>query len=419
MEDDLTSALVTTPEQAILVRVLGVDRPGITAGLMRLLEEGGAKIQDLEQVVVRRRLVMAFAIRVPDGRDLLKELLLFGWEHDVEVDFEVVEGEHSERPHGHVVTVLGQRVRAHDLGVVAGTIAACGGNIDRINRLSRYPVVSYEFQVLGGDADSLKRQLLSALAHRPVDVAVQREGLTRRAQRLVVLDMDSTLVQNEVIELLAREAGCEQQVRAITERAMAGELDFEVALRERVALLAGQSEDIIASALDNVRLTPGARTFCRTLQRIGFKTAVVSGGFVQFAEKVRADLDLDHAHANVLEIIDGRLTGRVIGPIVDRARKAELLEQIARSEGIRLSQTVAVGDGANDVDMLATAGLGIAFNAKPIVRNAADTAVSVPYLDAILFVLGVRREQVDQADEEDPDFVVPKSLPPVPTDSET
>jgi phosphoserine phosphatase len=385
---------------------------------MRLLEEGGAKIQDLEQVVVRHRLVMAFAIRVPDGRDLLKELLLFGWEHDVEVDFEVVEGEHSERAHGHVVTVLGQRVRAHDLGVVAGTIAACGGNIDRINRLSRYPVVSYEFQVLGGDADSLKRQLLSALAHRPVDVAVQREGLTRRAQRLVVLDMDSTLVQDEVIELLAREAGCEDEVREITQRAMAGELDFEQALRQRVALLAGQPEDIIDRALKSVRLTPGARTFCRTLQRIGFKTAVVSGGFTEFAEQVRAELGLDHAHANVLEVVDGRLTGQVIGPIVDRARKAELLASIAQSEGVRLSQTVAVGDGANDVDMLAAAGLGIAFNAKPVVRNAADTAVSVPYLDAILFVLGVRREEVDQADEEDPDFIVPETLPPVPTDAD-
>ncbi|MBW3619609.1 MAG: phosphoserine phosphatase SerB, partial [Actinobacteria bacterium] len=239
------------------------------------------------------------------------------------------------------------------------------------------------------------------------------ESLERRAKRLVVMDVDSTLIQDEVIELLAEEAGCAEEVRSVTERAMAGELDFETSLRQRVALLEGLDVAVFDDVRRRLRLTPGARTFVRTLKRIGFKVAIVSGGFTVFTDALKDELGLDHAVANELEIVDGRVTGRLVGPIVDRARKARILEELAALEGVSTDQTVAVGDGANDLDMLAAAGLGIAFNAKPVVREAADTSLSFPYLDAILFVLGVRREDVERADGSDP-TVVKDGLIPVP-----
>ncbi len=387
--------------QTVLVRVSGPDRPGLTASLMALLDRAGATVQDVEQVVVRRRLTLALAVEVPDDRDVLKELLLFGWEHRVEVDFEIVEAAATVRSPAVVVTVMAPDVGPGDLGAVAGAIAGAGGNIDRIVRLSRYPVVSYELVVTGGDPDGMRHDLLALADERGVDVAVQRDGLGRRAKRLVVLDVDSTLIQDEVIELLADHVGCGAQVRDITARAMAGELDFEAALRERVGLLAGLPESELLAARDRLRLTPGARTFVRTLRRLGYKLAIVSGGFTVFTEALRVELRLDHAYANQLEIVDGVCTGRLVGEIVDRERKAELLGRIAAQEGILVEQTVAVGDGANDIDMLAAAGLGIAFNAKPVVNQAADTAVRVPYLDAVLFLLGVSREEVEAADEAD------------------
>jgi phosphoserine phosphatase len=233
---------------------------------------------------------------------------------------------------------------------------------------------------------------------RSIDIAIQPDGLGRRSQRLVVLDVDSTLIQHEVIDLLAAEAGCAEQVASITERAMAGELDFEASLRARVALLEGLDEAALARALERMTLTPGAKTFVRTLRRMGFRVAIVSGGFTYFTDHLRRRLHIDHAFANKLEVVDGKLTGRVRGRVVDRRRKAELLERVARKEGIPLDQTVAVGDGANDLDMLARAGLGIAFNAKPVVADAADAALSVPYLDAILFLLGIRQSEVAAAD---------------------
>ena len=262
--------------------------------------------------------------------------------------------------------------------------------------------MSYELLVRDGDDEKLRSNLLHAAAANPgIDVAIQREGLGRRAKRLVVLDVDSTLIQDEVIELLAAEAGCLQEVQRITQDAMEGGIEFESSLRMRVRLLGGLDEGAIERAWANLRYTPGARTFVRTLRRLGYTVAIVSGGFTVFTDRLAADLDLQHAHANVLEIVDGRLTGELVGPIVDRARKASLLREIAEQGDIPLSQTVAVGDGANDLDMLSAAGLGIAFNAKPIVEEVADTSLSVPYLDAILFVLGIRREDVEAADDLD------------------
>lgn len=388
--------------RTVLVRVTGRDQPGITAGLMRILDEAGADLEDMEQVVLHGRLSLGLEVTVPGGRDLLKELLLFGWEREVEIDFEVAEEPVELRPLGHVVTIVGERLGPDALGMVANAVAASGGNIERIARLARFPVWSYELLVAGGDPAAIRTSLLSACAHHQgVEVAVQAEGLSRRAQRLVVMDVDSTLIQDEVIDLVAEEAGVGAEVAELTERAMAGELDYETSLRERARLLAGTDAGVFELVADRVRLTPGAGTFIRTLKRLGFATAVVSGGFIEVVEPLRRRLGIDHAHANSLEVIDGRITGELVGEVVDRAGKAQLLERIAADEGVPLEQVVAIGDGANDVDMLAVAGLGIAFNARSVVREAADASLSVPYLDAVLFLLGVSREEIEAADAAD------------------
>jgi len=392
-----------TERQTVLIRVTGPDRPGITASLMGVLDGAGAEIEDIEQIVIRGRLTLGIAVDIPEGRDLLKEVLLFGWEQGVEVDFEVVSNTPTPAEPGHVVTLLGPRLAPAELADATRAIAESGANINRIMRMSRYPVMSYELLVNHADGTELRANLMKASAANPgLDIAIQREGLGRRAKRLVVLDVDSTLIQDEMIELLAEEAGTLEEVRAITSTAMNGTSDFATSLRLRLALLEGLDAAAIDAAWARLRYTPGARTFVRTLRRLGYTVAIVSGGFTAFTDRLRADLGIDHAFANQLEIVDGRLTGKIVGPVVDRARKAELLQQIADQAGIPLAQTVAVGDGANDLDMLSVAGLGIAFNAKPVVEAAADTSLSVPYLDAILFVLGIKREEVEAADRSRP-----------------
>jgi phosphoserine phosphatase len=389
---------VTNPT-TVLCRVNGTDRPGITAGLMAVLAASGAELYDVEQVVVRGRLTLDILFAAPEGQSTVKDLLFFGWESGMQVDFEVVDAAPHETPLTAAVTIVGTAIDPDAFGAAATAIAQAGGNIDRIVRLSRYPVVSYELIVAGGDFAGLRRNLtMAASAHR-FDVAVQEERLERRIKRLIVIDVDSTLIQDEVIDLLAAEAGVAEEVAAITGRAMEGEIDFEQALRARVALLAGLEFSVLTAVADRVRLTPGARTLIRTLQRVGMRIAIVSGGFTEITERLAADLGADHAVANTLEIANGRLTGRVVGDVVDRAGKARVLRQIAEKEGIPLEQVVAVGDGANDLDMLAAAGLGIAFNARSTVREMADTSINVPYLDAILFLLGIRRSDVSEAEE--------------------
>jgi len=389
---------------SLLLRVSGPDQPGITADLMTVLELSGAEVQDVEQVLVRGHLTLAVALAVPlDGGEALRAVLdHFGRTRALHVELGVAPAAPSPHHGSDAVTVLGHELETPlspaELGAVAGGITAAGGNIDRIVRLARYPVYAYEFRVTGADRGALAKHLGEAAATHRLDIALQTAGLERRAKRLVVLDVDSTLIQDEVIELLAEQAGCRDEVRGITERAMAGELDFEAALRERVRLLAGLDADALERARAAMRLAPGARTFVRTLKRLGYTVGIVSGGFTHFTSGLAKELDLDHAEANELEIVDGVLTGEVLGDVVDRARKAVLLRRFAEAEGVPVSQTVAVGDGANDLDMLAAAGLGIAFNAKPLVQEAADTTVNVPYLDAILFVLGVTRDEVERAD---------------------
>ncbi|HJM26717.1 MAG TPA: phosphoserine phosphatase SerB, partial [Acidimicrobiales bacterium] len=389
--------------ESVLVQVTGRDHPGITSGLLRVLDAAGAEVEDIEQVVVRGRLSLSLAVSVPGGRDLLKELLLFGWESEVAVDFEVVEGASPQpKPDGHVVTILGEHLGPGDIGVVADTVTSVAGNIERIVRLSRFPVWSYELLVRGGDGDGLRSALLMACSnHSTFEVAVAREGLARRSQRLVVIDVDSTLITDEVVDLVADAAGVGDAVSELTDKAMAGEMDFEESLTRRVSLLAGADAGLLDEVADKVCLTPGARTFFRTLHRLGYSTAVVSGGFSQVVDRLQERLGIGHAHANELEVVNGRLTGRIVGEVVDRKGKADLLRQIAQREGVPLEQVVAVGDGANDLDMLDAAGLGVAFNARPVIRAAADASVNVPYLDAILFLLGVSREEIEEADRLD------------------
>jgi len=295
------------------------------------------------------------------------------------------------------VIVIGHPLRAGALSHVTQTIADAGGNIESIIQLASEPVSSLELLVRTPDPTALRAALVQAADDTGVDIAVEPAGLRRRAKRLVVLDVDSTLIRDEAIDVLAERAGIGPQVAEITKRAMAGELDFAESLHARVALLAGMPESVLASVRDELRLTPGARTLVRTLRRLGYLVGVVSGGFTYFTDRFVAELGLDFAAANELEVVDGVVTGRVLGAVIDRPGKAAALRRFAEAHGVPLAQTVAIGDGANDIDMLEQAGLGVAFNAKAAARGAADTAVNLPYLDTVLFVLGISRDEIVEA----------------------
>lgn len=397
--------------KTILATMHGPDRTGIAAGMMTLLATQDCEIYDVGQIVIRGQLMLSVLIGVPTEKATVRDLLFFAWEHGLEVDFEVVEPTPTPHKDLSVVTVIGPRISPEEFGAVAGAISRGGGNIERILRLSRYPVVSYELTISGGDAGSMTEDLVGVAAATPLDVAIQPDGLTRRAKRLVVMDVDSTLIQEEVIDLLAREAGVEAEVSALTAAAVAGEIDFEQALRDRVRRLAGLDEGALWRVADSITLTPGAGTLIRTLHRLGIKTAIVSAGFTRFCRALAERLDLDYYLSNTLEVVDGILTGGLVGDVIDAAAKARFVEEIAEREGIPLDQVVAIGDGANDLDMLRSAGLGVAFNAKPAVAAQADTSIRVPFLDPILFLLGIQREHVEMADSMDQELEQPALMP--------
>jgi len=296
--------------------------------------------------------------------------------------------------------VIGAPLKAAAMAAVAGRIADSGANIDRIERMARYPVTAIDLHVSGAHPERLRALLALEAAAQGVDIAVQPASLLRRAMRLIVMDVDSTLIQGEVIELLAVHSGHGDEVARVTERAMRGELDFEQSLRERVALLAGLPSTALDEVYDELVLAPGARTLVRTLRRLGYRFALVSGGFSQITDRLAQDLGIHYARANELEIVDGTITGRIAGDVVDRAGKAAAARYFAEQVGVPMESVVAIGDGANDLDMLEIAGLGIAYNAKALVQEAADTTVNVPYLDAIMYLLGISREEIEALDAE-------------------
>ena len=388
----------------LLITLTGRDRPGVTSRLFGVLARYPLSVADIEQVVIRGRLVLgvlASCDAPPDLTAIHRDVsaLAAGLGLDAEITTgSAAPGGTPTGPDTLHVTLLGSPLRPDAVAAVAGRIAASGANIDRITRLASDPVTCLELDVSGAEPGLLRASLASDATELGVDVAVQRGGLYRRAMRLIVMDVDSTLIQNEVIDLLAERAGCAAEVAKVTESAMRGELDFAASLRERTALLAGLDSAMLDTVRAELRLTPGAETLIRTLKRLGYKCGIVSGGFTRVIEPLAADLGIDYVAANTLEIVDGKLTGRVLDPVIDRDGKTATLREFAARAGVPLSQTVAVGDGANDLGMIAAAGLGVAFNAKPVVRDAADTALNVPYLDAILYLLGISRDAVEAAD---------------------
>jgi len=397
---------VSTSGTPALLTVTGPDRPGVTARVMSVLASHDADLVDVEQVVVNGHLSLGLMVRVDRDADVVavvRELTEQIHELGMHLEVQFDDIAPAAPPSTHAVVILGSPVTASAFSAVAGALASIGANIDWIRGIADYPVTGIELHVSTARRDAADdarlREALAPLSDaHGVDISVDGAGLGRRSKRLVVFDVDSTLVQGEVIEMLAAHAGKEEEVRAVTERAMRGELDFAQSLHERVATLAGLPASVLDEVAANIVLTPGARTTIRTLKRLGIRCGVVSGGFIQVIAGLVEELGLDFAKANTLEIVDGKLTGRVVGEVVDREAKAEYLREFADELGIALSQTVAVGDGANDIDMLTTAGLGIAFCAKPALREVADASLSKPFLDTVLFVLGITRDEIEAAD---------------------
>lgn len=392
----------------ILITVTGPDRTGVTATLTGILAQQGATLQDIEQVVVQGQLTLCLLVGIPEARDVLKELLFAAKQLGMELDFKPVPGGATEAavPPGaegrrYVITAIGPTLGAPHLHAIAKALAAEGANIEKIGRLSENTLASVEIHALlpaDRDSEALKRTLLAVATSAGFDVSLQPESLYRRSKRLVVLDMDSTLIRIEVIDELARAAGVGPEVARITERAMQGEMDYDESLRQRVLLLKGLDVAVLDRMAADLPLTDGAETLVRVLKRLGYKIAVISGGFSRAAEALKRRLGVDYAYSNNLEVVGGKLTGRVIGPIVNAQRKAELLETIAQAEGVLLDQVIAVGDGANDALMLERAGLGIAFHAKAKLREHADTSISGAGLDAILYLLGFSARELQEVE---------------------
>jgi phosphoserine phosphatase len=397
------------PKVSVLITVTGHDQPGVTSALFEVLSRHKVELLNVEQVVIRSRLTLGVLVvgapEVAGGPELRDEVEAAI--HRVGLDVTIERSDDlpvMREPSTHTVVVLGRPITAESFGVVARELAAQGVNIDFIRGVSDYPVTGLELRVSVPPGAAYK-QLQAALARvavdEGVDIALEDYSLSRRAKRLIVFDVDSTLIQGEVIEMLADRVGAQAAVAEVTEAAMRGELDFAESLNRRVATLAGLPAEVLEEVGEQIELTPGARTTLRTLRRLGFHCGIVSGGFRQVIDPLAHELKMDFVAANELEIIDGKLTGRVVGPIIDRPGKAKALRDFAAQAGVPMEQTVAVGDGANDIDMLAAAGLGVAFNAKPALREVADAALNHPYLDTVLFILGITRGEIEAADAMD------------------
>lgn len=402
-------------DEIILLNINGADRPGVTAALTEILAKNNAAILDIGQADIHNNLSLGILFQSCEGNsgDILKELLFKSYELDVNIRFNpITEQEYRkwvdmQGKNRYIITILGRKLTARQIAGVTRIVADQGMNIDDIKRLTgripldedaRTPKASVEFSVRGTPCDKelMKAEFMKLSSEQVMDISFQEDSMYRRMRRLICFDMDSTLIETEVIDELAVRAGVGDQVKAITESAMRGEIDFGESFAQRCALLKGLDVSVMQEIAENLPITEGVDRLMRILKKVGFKIAILSGGFTYFGNYLKQKYNIDYVYANELEVEDGKLTGRYVGDIVDGKRKAELLRLIAQVENVDIRQTVAVGDGANDLPMISIAGLGIAFHAKPKVKETAKQSISTIGLDGILYFLGYKDSYLDE-----------------------
>lgn len=402
-------------DEIILININGTDRPGVTAALTEILAKNNAVILDIGQADIHNNLSLGILFQSTEGNsgEILKELLFKSYELDVNIRFNpITEEDYNEwvgmqGKNRYIITILGRRLTAKQIAGISRIVAQQDMNIDDIKRLTgripldenaRTPKASVEFSVRGTpkDKEQMKADFMKLSAEQEMDISFQEESMYRRMRRLICFDMDSTLIETEVIDELAIRAGVGDEVKAITEAAMRGEIDFSESFRQRCALLKGLDVSVMQEIAENLPITEGVDRLMRVLKKVGFKIAILSGGFTYFGNYLKQKYNIDYVYANELEVVDGKLTGRYLGDIVDGKRKAELLRLIAQVENVDIRQTVAVGDGANDLPMISIAGLGIAFHAKPKVKATAKQSISTIGLDGILYFLGYKDSYLEE-----------------------